>query len=180
MSLSNGQIRCHGCEYKGVLLYRPITLRYRLPGGETIDNHRTFGWCETCAGIRDVEIPLNASAIRLQISEKCPAQRESFSGRFMKAVGSALGRNPSEDQVELKRLNALLRLAVLRRSPPRCLTCGGTSVENLSFYEAGRSSNYVHSCGSRLYQAPTDVDAPRFFYRAETVLLDAEGLRLAQ
>lgn len=116
LSLPTGHIKCHGCDYQGVMQRRSVTLRYRLPGGETVDNHRTFGWCEICAEIHDVEAPLNASTIRLEISEQSPPRRKSLGGLFKNAVDRALGGNPNEDQGELQRLNALLRLAELRRS----------------------------------------------------------------
>ena len=158
---------------------RSITLRYKLHSGEIVDNHRMFGWCASCNGIRDVEARLDPNAIRVEISELSP-KRQTLGGLFKKAIDRALGGNPNDDQGELQRLGALLRLAEKRRTPPHCLTCGGTSIAHLKFDDAGTSSTYVHTCGSRLYQVPADPDAPRFSYRPEIVLLDAEGRRIQQ
>jgi hypothetical protein len=95
-----------------------------------------------------------------------------------KAVDRALGGQSDDGQAELQYLQSLLRLAQLRRTPPRCLTRDGTSVTYLDFDDEGTSSNFVHSCSSRLYRIPANPDAPRFSYRPEIVFLDADGHHL--
>jgi hypothetical protein len=175
MSVQSGHVRCYGCDFEGVMQHRPVTLRYRLPTGETVDSHRAFAWCTDCAGIRNVEAQLDARVIRRDIDERQP-KRHSFGGLLRKAVDRALGGQSDDGQA----LQSLLRLAQLRRTPPRCLTCGGTSVTYLDFDDEGTSSNFVHSCGSWLYRIPANSDAPRFSYRPEIVFLDVDGHRLPQ
>ena len=179
MSVPSGHIRCHGCEYQGVLQYRPLTLRYRLPDGETVDRGRTFGWCDNCDEIRDIECELEASAVRRRL-DAANQKQQSIGVLFMSAINRALSARPSAAQSEVQELARLLRLAEQRRSSPRCLSCGEESVTHLSFDDQGTSSNFHHTCGGRLYSVPADPDAPRFNYRPEVLFLDVEGRRLKQ
>ena len=179
MSVPSGQVQCNGCDYHGVMQHRAITLRYELPDGETVDAERSFGWCKSCNGIRDIEVELDAQAIRQQLNSM-HSKRRSSAGFFVNAVDCLLGGKPDDDKPEFLKLTNLLHLAEIRRSPPRCLICSGASVLQIDFDEEGTSSNFVHSCGSRLYQVPSDPDAPRFFYREEVWGLDVEGNRLCR
>jgi hypothetical protein len=176
MSVPSGYIRCHGCDYQGVMQYRPITLRYMLPDGVTVDSHRTFGWCNNCEAIRDVELSLDADAIRKELDVLKQKQQPSV-GFLRNAIDRVLGGKQNEAQAELLELTKLLRFAEIRSSPPRCLTCGEASVVYIAFDDQGTSSNFVHTCGGRLYQVPAEPDAPRFSYRPEVLLLDVEGCR---
>ena len=177
MSMLSGQVRCHGCDYQGVMQHRAITLRYRLPDGETVDRGRTFGWCKSCDGIRDIEDKLDAEAIRQQFKE-LDSKRHRRPGFFVNLVDRLLGGKPDDDKPELLKLTNLIRLAELRRSPPRCLGCCGVPVTPIHFDDEGTSSNFVHVCGSRLYLTPSDPDAPRFLYSPEVWNFDVEGHRL--
>ena len=89
-----------------------------------------------------------------------------------------MGAGPDDHQTEIEHLKTLLDLAKVRHSPPRCLSCGEASVTFLEFDDAGTSSNFIHNCGRRLYQVPSDRDAPRVAYPPETVVLDSEGHRI--
>lgn len=177
MYLPSSNVRCHGCNYQGIMQPRSVKLRYTLPSGDTVDSHRVFGWCETCDGIRDIEGKLDADGIRRDISER-RMKTTALGGIFKRAVNRVLGGRTDDMQAELHHLECLLRLAQLRCSPPRCLTCGGTLVTQLKFDDEGISSNYLHTCGGRLYRVPLDPDAPRFSYHPEIVLLDIEGWRM--
>ncbi|MDE2186535.1 MAG: hypothetical protein KGL51_00760 [Betaproteobacteria bacterium] len=179
MSVPSSHIRCHGCEYQGFMQHRPLTLRYMLPDGDTVDTGREFGWCRNCEGIRDVEGTLDVNAIRSELETRKP-KRQSISRLFKNAIDRALGGKSNDAQVQLHELANLLRLAELRRSSARCLSCGKEDVSYVAFDEQGTSSNFVHSCGGRLYRVPSDPDGPRFFYRPEIIRLDVEGHRLAK
>lgn len=179
MSIPSSCLRCHGCEYQGVMQHRPITLRYVLPDGGTVDTDRVLGWCRNCEGIRDVEGTLDVNAIRSEIEAR-RHKRRTISGLFKNAIDRALGGKSDDTQAQLQALSNLLRLAELRRSSAHCLSCGEEGVSYIAFDEQGTSTNFVHLCGGRLYQIPSDPDAPRFFYRHEVLLLDVEGHRLTK
>lgn len=177
MSIPSGQVRCHGCDYQGLMQHRAVTLRYTLPDGMFVDSCRAFGWCKACDGIREIEVKLDVKAIKQQL-DALNSKRNLSSGFFVRLVDRLLGGGPVDDKPELLKLANLLRLAELRSSPPHCLVCGGGPVSQIDFDDEGTSSNFVHSCGSRLYLVPSDPDAPRFFYSPEVWSLDVEGHRL--
>lgn len=179
MSVPSGYVRCHGCEFEGVMQHRSITLKYQISANEYIDSHRVFGWCSHCNGIRDIEAPLSVNALQREILELSPPPKTIGSILF-KMLDRALGGGTDDNQAELNRLSSLLNLAQKRRSSPRCLTCGDASAVPLEFDEEGTTSNFVHTCGGRLYQVPSNPDAPRFSYKPEIIYLDSEGHRLSK
>lgn len=174
MSVPAGQLRCHGCDYQGVLQHRPITLQYVLPDGSTVDGHRQFVWCGHCNAVRDAEQQLNVPQLQAQL-HALNANRPKGLLRF---VDRALGGGSGDDESERQRLGGLLRVASLRKSPPKCLTCGAAEVAPLVFGEDGNCVSARHSCGGTLYRLPPNPNAPRFSYKPETVPLDIEGNRL--
>ncbi len=177
MSLPNSHVRCHGCDFHAVIERRPLTLRYVLPNGETVDGGRLSGWCSTCDGIRDVEAPLDADALGRQLDALSKSSRSPWQ-RIAKLMTRDGDAGQTASQAEQQRISGLLRLAEVRTSPPRCLTCGSTAVTFIRFNDPEASSTFVHSCGGRLYRVPPDPDGPRISYRPEVIRLDANGLRL--
>lgn len=174
MSVPSGQIRCHGCDFQGVLQHRSVTLRYSLPDGTTIDGHREFGWCKRCNGIRDIEQRLDVRSLQ---SAALSAGARRPRGIFG-AIDRALGGGSRGDDSEQRRIDGLLKLAKIRSAGPRCLTCGSEGVVSLDFDSSGNCVSARHSCGGTLYRLPTDPNAPRFSYRPEVIPLDVEGNRL--
>lgn len=165
MSIPNGIVRCHGCSFEGVMQHRPIKLEYTLPSGEKVQGYRRFAWCSTCSCITNAETPIDAGLIRSEIA----GIEQRNSSIFKRIFGPK-----EQDAAELKTLHAQLRLAQARRSPPRCLQCGESTVVPLEFDSNG-ISNITHSCGRRLFLVPEDPDAPRFMYRPQVIRLDADG-----
>lgn len=165
MSMPSGYVRCHGCDFEGVMQRRPITLEYALPSGAVVQGYRVFVWCSSCNNVTEAEESFDADAIQAEI-DSCKRQQVGFFGRLF-------GNGQAED-VELKRLQGRLKLAQLRQSGARCLKCGGTTIIPLAFDDSG-TSNVVHTCGHRLFLVPEDPDAPRFMFRPEVIRLDPEG-----
>jgi hypothetical protein len=176
MSVLSGKIRCHGCDYEGIIQHRPITLQYALPDGTSVLSYRETGWCNTCDGIRDIEAKLDKNELQSQLQALIP--QSGFGGMFKSAVDLALGRSGDMWSEERERLQGLLRVAHTRSSPQRCLNCGSTSVVHLAFDDAGNCLNFKHHCGGHLYRLPSDPNAPRFSYKAEIIPLDVDGNRL--
>ncbi len=172
MSMPPGKIRCHGCSFEAHLAVRPLTLRYHLPDGSSVDGYRQFGWCRQCETITDVEERLDTKDLEDRVAAATP--KPTLLGRLFGAPGG--GANQAHT-AELSRLNGQLRLARIRTSPPRCLRCGLTRVVHIYCDDGGNVIGTVHSCGKGLYHVPVDPDAPRFHYRPEVIHLDAEGRR---
>lgn len=176
MSVPSGKIRCHGCDYEGVVQHRPVTLQYALPDGTSVQGYREFGWCNICDGIRDVESKLDKNALQSELQALAP--QRGLGGIFKSAVGRALGGGTDTRTQDRERLKGLLRVAQARSSPQRCLNCGSTSVLRLAFDDEGNCPNFQHHCGGHLYRLPGDPNAPRFSYRPEVIPLDVDGNRL--
>lgn len=168
MSMPNGYVRCHGCDFMGVMQRRPIKLEYILPGGIVVEGYREFAWCTTCEDVTEAEVAFDAALIQAEI-DSLKRQRVGFIGRLF-------GGGKAED-IQLQRLQGKLQLAQIRQSGPRCLICGETTVVPLDFDASGTSS-LVHSCGRHLFQVPQDPEAPRFSFRPTVIRLDPEGLQL--
>ena len=168
MSMPTGYVRCHGCDFEGIMQRRPVTLEYVLPSGAIVQGYRVFAWCSSCENVTEAEEAFDAGSIQTEI-DALNRQRVGFFGRLF-------GGGKAED-FELKCLNEKLQLAQLRRSQPRCLRCGEPTVVPLTFDESGTSS-VVHRCGRRLFVVPDDPDAPRFMFRPEVIRLDLEGRKI--
>lgn len=166
--MSSGYVRCHGCDFEGVMQRRPITLEYVLPSGATVQGFRLFAWCSSCENVTEAEEVFDAALIQTEI--------DSFNRQKVGFFGRLLGGGKAED-VELKALQGRLQLAQVRHSKPRCLRCGKPTVAPLTFDERG-TSNIVHTCGHQLFVVPEDPDAPRFMFRPEVIRLDPEGRKI--
>jgi len=168
MSMPSGYVRCHGCDFEGVMQRRPIILEYILPSGAVVQGYRVFAWCTSCAKVTEAEQPLNTSSVQAEI-DVLTRQQSGFLGRLL--------GGGKVDEVELRQLREKLQLAQLRKSGARCLKCGRSTIIPLEFDENG-TSNVVHTCGRRLFVVPEDPDAPRFSYRPEVIRLDPEGRKI--
>ena len=55
MSMPDGRLSCTACDYRGLLIFRRITLAYHFADGTTVNGHREMRWCSDCRNPRDVE-----------------------------------------------------------------------------------------------------------------------------
>ena len=164
-------IRCRGCDFKGVISYRGITLRYHFPSGNIVTGYCNSGWCHSCETNRDIERPLDLGEIEDKIQE---VQQQKPRGLFAKIFG--LGSQQTERDLEVtKNLQAVLYLAKNRKSPPRCLKCGSDCTLPLEFGSNGISLSFIHYCGERLHTLPIDENEPRISRRPLELDLDPEG-----
>lgn len=67
MSIPNDYVHCHGCDFKGVIIRRPITLEYVLPCRTVVQGYRVSAWCSTCDNITDAEDAFDAASIQSEI-----------------------------------------------------------------------------------------------------------------
>lgn len=173
MSIPHSYVHCRGCDFKGVMQPRSITLQYVLPDGSVVESHRVLVWCTSCENITNAEIRFDAVRIQAEI-DSLTGQKGGFFRRLLDGGKEEIGNR--------KRLHLLqndLWLAEIRQSEPRCLSCEETTLVPLNFDTSG-SSSIVHSCGHKLFKVSEDFDAPRFSfsYKPVTIRLDPEGRRL--
>jgi hypothetical protein len=169
-------VRCHGCDYRGVLARRAISIEYHLEDDSILQTARSIGWCDLCNAVCDIEPEFDVEALQSQL-DRLVSERRRIGAHVQIAMDRFLGRT-SDLEGRFSEVRRHLALARERRSPPRCLACESSSVAEIRFDEQGTSSDFVHTCGSHLYLVPEDPDAPRFFYRPEVVALDSDGRRL--
>ena len=146
MSTHATQIRCRGCDFKGVILHREITLRYHLPSGNIVSGYRTCGWCYSCETNRDIERPFDVGEIIDKIQQ---LQQQKPRGLFTYIFGSGSKQRESNPEAT-KNLQDELYLARKRKSPPHCLNCGSDKTLPLEFGSNGLSLSFIHYCGERL------------------------------
>lgn len=105
--------RCQGCDYEQSVSNRS-DYAYRLADPYDIILRYTFAWCNDCR--------LIVSAEHLQ-SEK--TREEPVADR----TNRNLVRNVRRFNQDVRRYNEML---ASRRSPPRCLKCGGVNIDPVS------------------------------------------------
>lgn len=175
MSMSDHNVNCTGCDYGGVIEESPVRLDYVLPDGEIVHGYRAFAWCYTCDDIADAEELLDTGSIQEQI-RGLEMQWQS-SRTFLAKLFNRTAGYPEE----LRQLQSKLRLAKLRRSGPRCLQCGETTVVSLRFNADGLS-NVVHRCGGRIFKVnvPDDPYAPTYCYGLRVIRLEPDGGKIGE
>jgi hypothetical protein len=97
-------------------------------------------------------------------------------GDSAKLFSRMLGGPGDIEDSELAELKLELQIAQNRRSPPRCLTCGGTQTIDVDYGADDVSTNFVHDCGGRLRRIAPNPDATRFHFRTQVMELDAAAV----
>lgn len=174
MSVDGYNVKCTGCRYDGAIGHSPVRLEYVMPGGEAVCGYRVFAWCHRCQDIVDAEELLDPGSIRAQLSAYSRTKR----GVMYKLRTKIFGEK-DDDAEKIKELQGKLWLSSLRKSGPRCLNCGETTIVPLLFDSSG-VSNILHACGGRLYKVPEHDDPSEsgFSYGLRVIKLDTNGKRI--
>ncbi len=168
MSVPNLYVRCHGCNFVGIIELSSTTLEYILPGGSIVKGYCVDAWCTSCEDVTVAEEAFNSSLIQTEI--------DTLNRQKVDTLAHTL-RNGKIDEDELQLLRDRLQLAKLRSSEPNCLRCGNPTVVPLDF-DVNRTSSIVHTCGSRLFLVPENPDALQIFWNSEVIRLDPEGRKI--
>lgn len=174
--MASGQVSCTGCDFRGYLQYRPITLIYRFNDGAEVQSHGSMGWCDDCNNIRDIESTVDQKSLLIRLAA-LQAEVGSWSFLIGNAFGKLMGGTDQAKQ-EIVEIQGQLRLAQNQGNRTRCLTCGGEHTHPIAFNRQGVWQDFKHGCGEHLKLDPFDPEAPRFSYRSETIYLDQDGLRI--
>ena len=178
MSMPDGRLSCTACDYRGLLIFRRITLAYHFADGTTVNGHREMRWCSDCRNPRDAEgaqpaiEPLQTELDALKASSATPRYR------VKRWFARLFGLGADDLQKRADELRGQIRLAQTRGNECRCLTCGSARTLPFKFDDDGVCSGFQHACGGRLRLEPVDMDAPRFNYGRETIHLDEAGKRI--
>ena len=178
MSLPDGRLSCTACDYRGLLVFRRITLAYHFADGTVVNGHREMRWCSDCRNARDVE---GAQPAIEPLQTELDALNATFAspGYWIKRwVYRLTGQGADALQARADELRGQIRLAETRGDECRCLTCASARTLPFKFDDNGVCSGFQHECGGRLRLEPVDTDAPRFNYGRETIHLDEAGKRI--
>lgn len=174
MSIPSRQIICNNCNYESWMRYVPIIIVYELDNGEKFESGRGYGWCYSCNQFTDVEKIFDPIQINYQIealSKKINVQPSFWSFKKRNSDNKELNE-------EINELSVQLAYAKNRKSLPRCLICANTDIEHINFVDGEISGEFKHSCGGNLILLPESQDSIRFFFKAQTIHLNSEGLRI--
>lgn len=176
MSVASGYVACTGCDFKGVLQYRPIRVIYHFNDGTVVKSDREIGWCRQCEAIRDIESKIDPVPLLARLKE-LQATAASASYRISRAFGKLTGGTDDVTK-EIAVIQGQLQLARSQGQRSRCLECGSEHTLPLAFDQRGVWRGFVHDCGGSLFLEPSDPDAPVFAFRPETIDLDQDGFRI--
>lgn len=179
MSMPNGPLSCTACDYRGFLVFKPITLAYHFADGTTVHTNREMHWCSACRNVRDTEGTQPAIAPLQTELGALNAMFSTYGYRFKRWAFGILGQRACDLQTRADELRGQIRLAQTRRDECRCLSCGSADTLPFKFDDDGVCSGFQHACGGRLLLGPPDMDAPRFNYARETIHLDQTGKRIS-
>ena len=121
--------------------------KYRFPDGRRVIIRADLAWCRGCRDFALVERLLTAEELEKEAEEwfylKYPEERTPYMQRWMREAMVARQKS------NVERYRALLDYLPHRLSPPRCLTCGGTS-----------SASTIPDAGSTTPSGPESFASP--------------------
>lgn len=148
MSIYSRQMRCTGCDYKGLIFAQPITLVYQVPGGGELRLGREVGWCSQCDDIRSFEPDFGQFFEQESRAMELTRTVQSSGFRFKKMFK----RDLQPEEQELVALSLGQKIARNRGTSPRCLTCETPGSGTVPL------SAFTHSCGGKIIDdGPDDI-----------------------
>jgi hypothetical protein len=150
-------IACDKCSYERSYPHRNYD--YHMPDGNHVYVIVGRGWCHSCEQIVETEY--------LPALDQIEKELRYIAGYSKEAVTPASIAASIKVRREWENRKAL---ALIRKSPPRCLECGSTNIE---VQTSDANGLLLHPrCGGHLRMLEsTNVDL------SERVLLDHEGIR---
>lgn len=192
MSMPYSIIACDKCKKRWTSRVSWGLFCYRLPDKRQHWIDRNTNWCHDCRGFEPIEeIP---SLESLQAAADA-AQQDYEEARA--AIPNTLGARLvpwrfGEQKDQRRRNKAALKEALQalgwrqkRLSPPRCLTCGSTNVENLLHYSSEPNQpepdRHHPGCGgllsSQMSSSRVSMDTPSRYYDSEGAFLEQRPYR---
>ena len=151
---------------------------YALDGGDAVNVRRCLGWCGQCKALRGVEHldpalgVAEAEHCRLQIAsltQPAPVARPSLFWRMLGAKEQQASPEKTAEYVrfwesKLREVGRWMAMVRGRRSPPKCLECGGSrivpfpAVVSAAAVTTATALPYDHpGCGGRFVRRPPEV-----------------------
>ena len=173
MSMPPYPVRCDKCAFQSSSMVLWGSFQYRFPDGREVSLDRGFGWCHSCADLVPTEQLPEKESVHSVIS-RCQAaiseevsKIEAHNRRFLERIKTFLRirsiRNHRLENLhnKLEENSLLLDLLESRRSPPRCLECGGTDLsqgtESTHAYPRPIGIRHPECGGDLLIHAPPQM-----------------------
>ena len=140
MSMPFSIIQCDCCSKRWVTHDFWGIHTYRLPDGRDADVDRAFAWCNTCNDLmwmerlpRPEEVQGKLDEAARELEEYEPPKERLLFGFIKQRV------DPGSDFTEiyqktLRNAEALRDWHTIRKSSPKCLTCGSTDVQEVNLW----------------------------------------------
>lgn len=153
MSMPFSIIRCEQCSQKWASHSAYGGFLYELPDGRRAWAKRTLAWCEGCQGFAPVEMLPEPQELEEELSTMTAKLEEASILVEKRIFGFLKVMKPAnEDAVDtytkcVVEAQAAIDWRKLRKSKPRCLSCGSQDVYQESVWD----SNKIHpGCGGKL------------------------------
>lgn len=172
------RITCSKCDSMWSSIQTWGRFTYHLQDGSEINVERDLGWCYDCDSFKTVE--------ELPKLEAISSKLESLKTELLGYITDEAGNGLAEDkQRKIHRLEDKFMKTKLvynwresRESPPKCLTCGSTDIENIDTgveIDDKRTLNFIHpKCGGELSVIMSDtrigIQMPKYDYNGEGYL----------
>lgn len=183
MSVPFTDARCTKCSkhWGSYLLWGGF--HYRIGPSRTIRIDRDLGWCHPCAEFRAVEVLPARSRLEAQLEQHRKklkeAEDKARSRVLSKLFRSVVVRDErliALNRAQVEEIMAALAWRDSRRSPPRCLECGGTDIDHIGTIGFAPDPHRIAlkhpGCGGGLLVSTPEF---RINMRTEDRLYDAEG-----
>lgn len=162
MSLSVQLLECELCKTT-VYAFPMLPSVYVFTTGELARLRWTFGWCNDCRDIRQVENLPTAESLDKEEADLHSLARSRPDG---------LDRY---EQKDLERIGLYRRLLSVRHSGCRCMDCGGSNIEPWKFDAQGQTTYSPHGDCAGKFRPIEDPDGMRLSLIEDAKAYSLEG-----
>lgn len=150
MSIPCSALACNTCNYRAVRC--PVgNWCYQLPSGKTTDAWISSGWCSACDTLTIIEKFPSIDGITSKL-ESTIAESEQYSSTFFARLRTLLSSSrrywrarATEEAGRLQtELDHAREFLDVRRSPSKCLSCGGELFQPLDLKDINQTYEIPH------------------------------------
>lgn len=164
MSMPFSTIRCNSCSKNWVTHDFWGRHSYRLSDGRDASAHRALAWCNACNDFVWMERLPEPEEVQEKLTEAVRDLEEALAPKEYLLFGFIKRRKkPNLEfikiyQNSLRKAEALRDWRGLRRSSPKCLTCGSTEVQEANLWGDQEKEALRHpNCGGELRVEESEV-----------------------
>lgn len=179
MSMPFSTIQCDICLKEWVTHVFWGAYSYRLPDRRIVKVDRTLAWCDSCNNfvtMEQIPKPEETEERLAEASRQLEANKTPKKHLFLDLIKLQIPSNPKDIKLYKKTLakaEALKDWRVIRKSPPKCLSCGSTNVREAHLWGSSEKEPIRHlNCGGAFLVEESKV---RISKRLKHRFYDVEG-----